>query len=273
MGDSGFFVIIGRVNQVTYVGHATLLIELDGANLLTDPLLTLRVGHLLRTSQVPALSSLPLDAVLLSHLHADHVHLRSLRRLGKDQLLIAPRGSAGYLARHGFHRVVEMEVGDSLRVKDVTIEAAPSDHAGRSIPGRPRTDCLGYIIRGSRSIYFSGDTDLFAGMADIGPALDVALLPVWGWGPTLGPGHMDPYRAAKSLEMLRPTLAIPIHWGTYFPAGLRPFMPTLTSRPPHEFARYAGKIAPEVQVCVLDPGDALGLSGLHTPMGGAGSVY
>lgn len=254
------------MNQVTYIGHATLLIELDGVRLLTDPLLTPRVTHLLRTSQVPELDALRLDAVLLSHLHADHLHLRSLRRLGKERLLVTPRGSAGYLARHGFHHVVEMAAGETRRIKDITITATPSEHAGRPVPGRPRTECLGYIIHGSRNIYFSGDTDLFDGMAAIGSMIDVALLPVWGWGPTLGAGHMDPYRAAKSLEMLRPSLAIPIHWGTYFPAGLRPLMPHLTSRPPYEFAQHANKIAPEVQVCVLDPGDALDLSGFYAQM-------
>jgi len=251
---------------VTYIGHATTLIELDGVRLLTDPLLTPRVSHLLRTTQVPDLDSLPLDAVLLSHLHADHLHLRSLRRLGKERLLVAPRGSAAYLRRHGFHRVVETAVGETVRIGGITVEATPSEHAGRPIPGRPRTDCLGYIVRGSRNIYFSGDTDLFDGMSDIGQAVDVALLPVWGWGPTLGAGHMNPYRAAKSLEMLRPTLAIPIHWGTYFPAGLRPLMPHLTIRPPHEFAQHANKIAPEVQVCVLDPGDALNLSDFYAQL-------
>lgn len=250
------------MNQVTYVGHATLFIELDGVSLLTDPLLTHRVSHLMRMSGVPKLDSIPFDAVLLSHLHADHVHLRSLRLLGRERLLVAPRGSAGYLARHGFNNVTEMSVGDRLHIASggVTVLAVPSKHAGRSIPGRPRTDCLGYIIRGSRNIYFSGDTDLFDGMSAIGQMTDIALLPVWGWGPTLGVGHMDPYRAARSLEMLQPSLAIPIHWGTYYPLGLRPLMSHLTNQSPHEFARYAHEFAPEVQVQVLDPGQGLDLS-------------
>lgn len=255
------------MNLLTYVGHATILIELDGVRLLTDPLLTSRVNHLLRTSELPELDAPRLDAVLLSHLHADHLHLRSLRRLGKEQLLVAPRGSAAFLARYGYHRVVEVAAGETLRIKGVTIEATPADHPPRPLPGRPKTDCLGYIIHGSRHIYFTGDTDLFDGMAAIGSTVDVALLPVWGWGPTLGAGHMDPYRAARSLELLRPSLAIPIHWGTYFPAGLRPLLPDLVRQPPYQFAQFANKIAPEVQVCVLDPGDALDLSNFYDQMG------
>lgn len=255
------------MNQVTYVGHATLLIEMDGVRLLTDPLLTPRVSHLLRTAPVPDLDAPHIDAILLSHLHADHLHLRSMRLAGRDHLIVAPRGAARYLAQHGFNRIVEIAVGETLHLKGVVIEATMADHPPRPLPGRPKTDCLGYIIRGSRNIYFTGDTDLFQGMADIGSTVDVALLPVWGWGPTLGAGHMNPYRAARSLELLRPSLAIPIHWGTYFPAGLRPLLPGMIHHPPYEFARYASRIAPEVQVCVLDPGDALDLTAFYRQMG------
>ncbi len=135
------------------------------------------------------------------------------------------------------------------------------------MPGRPSTDSLGYIIYGKRSVYFTGDTDIFDGMADLSRRVDVALLPVWGWGPTLGAGHMDPYRAARALELLQPSLAIPIHWGTYFPSGLRPIMPRFVAQPPYDFARHANRIAPEVQVCVLDPGDALDLTRFFSQMG------
>lgn len=254
------------MNYLTYIGHATILIHLDGVRLLTDPLLTPRVSHLLRTSTVPDLDAPNLDAILLSHLHADHLHLRSMRLLGTDRQIIAPRGAARYLAEHGFRRVVEIGVGETIRLKGVAIEATPADHPPRPLPGRPKTECLGYVVRGSRHIYFTGDTDIFPGMAAIDPAIDVALLPVWGWGPTLGPGHMDPYRAAQALELLRPSLAIPIHWGTYFPAGLRPLLPQLVRQPPYAFSQAANKIAPEVQVCVLDPGDTLDLSGFYRQM-------
>lgn len=256
------------MNRVRYVGHATILIELDGVRLMTDPLLTLRVSHLLRTSSVPDLDALNLDAILLSHLHADHLHLRSMRRLGNDHLIIAPYGAARFLAQHGFNRVQEIGVGETVVINGVTIEATAADHPARPLPGRPKTECLGFLVRGSHSIYFTGDTDLFDGMADIGPHVDVALLPVWGWGPTLGAGHMDPYRAAKSLELLRPSLAIPIHWGTYFPAGLQPLLPQHVHQPPYAFAQFANRIAPEVQVCVLDPGDALDLTGFYRQMSG-----
>lgn len=261
--------IITAMNQVTYIGHATVLIEIDGVRLLTDPLLTTRVSHLLRTSAVSDVDAPHLDAILLSHLHADHLHLRSMRRLGKEQRIIAPRGSAAWLARHGFRRVTEIGAGEVVRVAGIDIEATPANHPSRTLPGRPRTACLGYLIHGRRDIYFTGDTDLFDGMATIGEHVDVALLPVWGWGPTLGAGHLNPWRAAQALEMLQPSLAIPIHWGTYFPAGLRPLLPGMLNRPPYEFAAYAGRMSPEVQICVLDPGDALNLTAFYRQMGRA----
>ena len=73
---------------------------------------------------------------------------------------------------------------------------------------------MGYLIRGSHQIYFAGDTDLFEGMATLAPDLEIALVPIWGWGPSLGPGHLDPRRAAEALRLLQPLLAVPIHWET-----------------------------------------------------------
>jgi L-ascorbate metabolism protein UlaG (beta-lactamase superfamily) len=113
---------------------------------------------------------------------------------------------------------------------------------------------MGFIIQGSHRTYFAGDTDLFPEMARIGQDLDVALLPVWGWGPRLGNGHMDPLRAAESLPMLRPRVAIPIHWGTFCPIGTG-WMQFL-SRPPRAFAHYAADLAPEVEICILEPGQS-----------------
>jgi L-ascorbate metabolism protein UlaG (beta-lactamase superfamily) len=250
------------VRRITFIGHATLLLEMDGIRLLTDPLLTRVVGHLARHAPVPVVSDWRLDAILISHLHADHLHLPSLRLLGRDTLLLVPRGAGSYLARQGFNRLEEMDPGEIVDIKGVAVEATVADHPGRPMPGRPDTSCIGYVIHASQHVYFTGDTDIFPEMALIGEKIDVALLPVWGWGPTLGIGHMDPLRAAKALELLRPTLAIPIHWGTYFPLGLRMFLPRFLNNPPHEFATHARKLAPGVQINVLKPGESLVLADL-----------
>jgi L-ascorbate metabolism protein UlaG (beta-lactamase superfamily) len=118
---------------------------------------------------------------------------------------------------------------------------------------------LGYLIRGSHQIYFAGDTDLFEGMATLAPGLDIALVPIWGWGPSLGPGHLDPRRAVEALRLLQPLLAVPIHWGTYAPLGFGCLQTALLTDPITEFRRLAAELTPEVEVHVLGLGATLHL--------------
>lgn len=265
------------MNRITYVGHATLLLEVAGQRLLTDPLLRRRVTHLWRTVPLPRSQPQELDAVLISHLHGDHLDLPSLRLLGKDIRLIAPQGTAAYLKWYGFSRVTEVVPGDVVEVNGLAVEATPAAHEGATLPWRPLTPALGYIVHGPQPIYFAGDTDIFPEMATIGQAVDIALLPVWGYGPTLGPGHLDPRRAAESLRLLQPRTAIPIHWGTYFPAGLSSMMPQYLDQPPQEFARHARSLAPDVRTVILQPGHGIDLTAVPpaaaTPMHSIGPSY
>ncbi len=85
--------------------------------------------------------------------------------------------------------------------------------------------------------------------------LDVAMLPVWGWGPTLGPGHMNPRRASEALQLLKPKIAIPIHWGTFHPFGIGHFGLGYMKNPPVEFKKFVSKSSPNVDVRILDPGE------------------
>jgi L-ascorbate metabolism protein UlaG (beta-lactamase superfamily) len=240
-----------------------VLLELDGVRLLTDPVLRNRVWHLRR--QVPgadATKYADVDAVLVSHLHFDHLDLPSLKRLGRSVPLVVPRGGGSLLVRRGFRRVVEVEPGEEVRIGALTILATHAEHDGLRLPLLPlgaKAPALGYVLRGSRRIYFAGDTDLFEGLVEIGRDLDVALLPIWGWGPSAGPGHLDPRRAAEALRLLRPLLAVPIHWGTYAPLGLGRVQSTLQSDPVKAFRREAAGIAPEVKVRVLGLGETLWL--------------
>jgi L-ascorbate metabolism protein UlaG (beta-lactamase superfamily) len=118
---------------------------------------------------------------------------------------------------------------------------------------------VGYVDEGPSRVYWAGDTALFEGMRDLGADLDLALLPIWGWGPSLGSGHLDPEDAARALQMLRPRLAVPVHWGTLAPLGARRLWPWLFERPGREFVEWAGRLAPEVDVRVLAPGESLPL--------------
>jgi L-ascorbate metabolism protein UlaG (beta-lactamase superfamily) len=253
--------MIGAPNRITYVGHATVLVELDGARLLTDPLLRSRFAHLRRHTPLPdAEVTERIDAVLLSHLHLDHVDLRSLRQLGAQTLLLAPAGAGRFLRRSGFARVRELAPGDTAEVTGVEVKATPAHHEGRRGPLGPTAEAIGFDIRGTRRIYFAGDTDLFQAMEELAGQLELALLPVWGWGPSLGHGHLDPDRAARAAALLRPRIAVPIHWGTYFPIGLARWRGKRLRDPPLEFARRVAELAPAVEVRVLGPGTSLSFS-------------
>ena len=196
-----------------------------------------------------------MDAVLISHVHRDHLDLHSLSALEGAPLLVGPRGLGDLLRGRGFDHVVELEVGESANVAGVRVLATAAHHPTRRGWRSPWVPSLGFVIEGGARIYFAGDTDVYPGMAQLAP-LDLALLPVWGWGPSLGEGHMNPHTAAEALQLLRPRMAVPIHWGTYWPAGRRGRGLT---QPPHEFAREAGELAPHVQVRILAPGETLEL--------------
>jgi L-ascorbate metabolism protein UlaG (beta-lactamase superfamily) len=241
---------------MTWVGHATALLEIDGMRVLTDPVLRSWVGPLERTAAAPSPEdSDEIDAVLLSHLHADHTDIPSLRRIGRATPVLAPKGAGAWLSRRGLEDVHELAPGETHRLGPLKVSATRAVHDGRRRPFGPSAEAVGYVVSGSRSsVYFAGDTDLFPDMAHLNGGIDLALLPVWGWGRTLGPGHLDPDRAATAAELIRPALAVPIHWGTFaLPGGLSGLPDT--EHPAREFARVAGDRAPDVGVRMLRPGE------------------
>jgi L-ascorbate metabolism protein UlaG (beta-lactamase superfamily) len=246
-----------RAASITYVGHATTLVDLAGVRLLTDPLLRNRVAHLRRAAKVDPGALRGVDAVLISHLHYDHLDLPSLERLGRDMPVVAPHGAGSLIRRKaGVKNVVELRAGDEITIGAVTVRATNAAHDTGRMPMGSRADPLGYVITGDgRSIYFAGDTDVFDEMAEIGP-VDVALLPIWGWGPTMGPGHMDPTRAAQAAALLGAATAIPIHWGTYYPIHLgMQGPPDFLNTPPALFEQAIAEQAPTTDVRVLAPGE------------------
>jgi len=241
-------------DRIAFLGHATALIELDGVRLLTDPLLRGRVAHLRR--QAPPVASdlfAQPDAVLISHLHHDHLDLPSLRILGRDTPLVVPAGAGAWLRRRGFVAVTELGVGAVTEVGALTVSAVEARHDGRR-PGGPGAQAQGYLVSGARAVYFAGDTERFAGMSGLSRSPDVALLPVAGWGPTLGPGHMDPLDAARAVQLIQPRIAIPVHWGTLAPIGLGRRYRTRLGDPPRLFAEHVKSLAPNVEVRILAPG-------------------
>jgi L-ascorbate metabolism protein UlaG (beta-lactamase superfamily) len=251
--------------RIVYVGHSTVLLEMDGVRLLTDPLLR-RLLHLRRVGKVSSDTLADVDAVLISHLHFDHLDFPSLQRLGRDVPLVVPRGAAGLVQGKGFSSVTELAVGDELRIGAVAVRGTPALHDAARSPFGRRAEPIGYVVDGPLAVYFAGDTDLFDGMSALGP-VDLALVPISGWGPRLGPGHLDPRAAAEAVRRTGASTAIPIHWGTYFPLhmALRG-RPAFLERPAEEFEAHMREVAPGVEVHTLRPGEEIVL---EAPRAGA----
>jgi L-ascorbate metabolism protein UlaG (beta-lactamase superfamily) len=262
--------------RITYVGHATVLIEVGGLRILTDPVLRSRLGHLRRYGMVPSPQTTEsIDAVLVSHLHADHLDRASLRLITSTPAVLGPRGAGALLSWPGSGTLHELAAGESVDLvptdpfdegpDSVHITATAALHDGRRPPFGPSAEAIGFEIRSPAGrIYFAGDTDIFAGMDRIAGSeddpLDVALLPIWGWGPRLGPGHMDPIGAAEAVKLLRPRLVIPIHWGTLFPIGLGSIASRHLREPPRRFAAQVAERIPETEVAVLEPGASIAVT-------------
>lgn len=253
----------GAQTRITYVGHATVLIEMDGTRIMTDPALGRWLGPLLRLGPVPDHAvRAGLDLVLISHLHLDHMDVPSLRRLSPDVPLVLPRHGADLLQRRGFANVRGVAVGDRFRAGPVEVVVTPANHPGQRYPRGVDGEAVGYLVQGSHTVYFAGDTAWFEGMREIQPRPQVALLPVGGWGTSASEdNHLGPLSAARALTLLSPDLAIPIHWGTYSPPGLLHVRAKRTAEGARSFQRHAHDLAPGVDVRVVSPGHCVTFNG------------
>jgi L-ascorbate metabolism protein UlaG (beta-lactamase superfamily) len=240
------------VTVITWLGHSSVIVEMDGARIVLDPVLRRRVAHLKREAAVPVSDLGQIDAVLLSHTHRDHLDVPSLVQIGRSLPVIVPLDDGSVLRRRGFSHVVEVTAGDELTIGSLAVEVTRADHGAVRRFIRARSVAVSFVIRGSRSVYFAGDTDLFPEMSEVAP-VDVALLPISGWGPRLPAGHLNPRRAAEALRLIRPSTAVPIHWGTYHTM----YAASPTDAAAMAFVHEAAELAPDVAVRVLRPGEAL----------------
>ena len=196
-----------------------------------------------------------IDAVLISHLHHDHLDLPSLRLIGQSTRVVAPRHGRALLRRAGFGNVHEVRPGDRLDIAGVQLLTTRAIHLGLRAPLGPWGGCVGFVIGATPRVYFAGDTQAFSAMTALDP-IDVALMPIAGRGPVLGPGHMGPAAAVDALRLIRPRVVIPIHWGSLVPFGLHHRTWSYLTQPPLEFAERMRRQLPNVQVQILQPGQS-----------------
>ena len=252
--------------RITYVGQGTVLIEMDGLRILTDPVLKRWVGPLRRYGPLPDQAVRHgIDAVLISHLHIDHLDPSSLKLLPKTAVVIGPPLTAQTVRRVGFKTVVETRRDTTLHLGEVEVKAVHARHTRRRWVVSMASEPLGFVVQGTSTIYFAGDTGVFEGMEDLHERIDVALLPIETWGVRPPEGrHLSPRSAVKALGLLRPRLAIPIHWGTLYVPGSAYVGREATyawfrrtKRRPEAFSALAAETVPDVKVRVLDPGQSV----------------
>jgi L-ascorbate metabolism protein UlaG (beta-lactamase superfamily) len=237
--------------RLTWLGHSSVLVETSGVRVVADPLLRRRIGALRRVHRLPRtareLTDRGVDAVVISHLHHDHCDVPSLRALAAPMVIVPP-GAGWWLDERGLSGVVELAPGEALGLgSGVRVVATPAEHLGRREPWGPTAMAVGHLIEGSRTAWLAGDTSLFAGMsrlADLSTAgrIDVAAVPVWGWGPHLGSGHLDPDLAAEAIARTGVRHAVPVHWGTLHPAFLRRAMTEQLDTPGRRFAEALARL-------------------------------
>jgi L-ascorbate metabolism protein UlaG (beta-lactamase superfamily) len=201
---------------VTFAGHATVIARYHDLAVAFDPMLGRWLGGVRRAVE-PGLA--PADfadvrLVLISHRHADHLHLPTLRRMPRSATVVVPAGAAGAVSGLGFARVVELQPGTDLELRGVQVIAAATSHGDDDLARG-----LSYVLRGDGpSAYLCGDSGYFSGFADLGArfAPDIALLPIGGFLPaSFRSRHMSPLDALYAFEDLRSRMLVPIHHGAF----------------------------------------------------------
>jgi L-ascorbate metabolism protein UlaG (beta-lactamase superfamily) len=205
--------------SVTFGGHASAIVRYPGPSGLAiafDPMLGRWIGGVRRAVE-PGLAPgdfSDVGLILISHRHADHLHLPTLARLPRTATVAVPAGAAGSVSALGFSRVVELQPGADLELRGVHVVATAASHGEGDL-----ARALSYVVRGDGpSAFLCGDSGYFSGFADVGAryAPDIALLPIGGFMPvSFRARHMSPLDALYAFEDLRSRLLVPIHHGAF----------------------------------------------------------
>lgn len=214
--------------QVTWIGHASFLIQTEGMNVLVDPVWSRWLGFVKRVRQ-PGLEIEdlpPIHAVLITHAHFDHLHLGALKRIGQGQPIIVPRGVGRLVQKSGFGEVIELDLWARVQCGPLEITFTPSKHWGARMVHDVHRGFGGFLIRNEsgRTVYHCGDSAYFEGFTRIGEHsdIDLAMLPIGAYDAMSGREvHMNPEEALTAFSDLRAGHMVPMHYGT-FPLGGEP---------------------------------------------------
>lgn len=256
----------GTEPTITWVGHSTLLVQLEGVNVLTDPIWSNRAGPFgfgpkrlvppgLRFEDLP-----PIDVVLISHDHYDHLDVRTVQALARvhHPRFFVPLGLGAWLAGHGVPDAVELDWWQRRAYRGLTFVATPAQHdSGRGLTDQNlRLWCSWAVLGHQRRFFFAGDTGYSRALASIGAQLgpfDVAAIPIGGYS-AFGahhPNHVSPEEGVQLFEDVRGRLLVPMHWGT-FALNLEPFR-----EPPERLLAEATRRSLEQHMAVLNPGQSI----------------
>lgn len=212
--------------QITWVGHATYVVQIGGLTVLTDPVWSQRIPGV-RPRVTPAgldWAALPrIDAVVISHNHYDHLDAPTIRRLPKNTPILVPAGLAQWFRRRGFHDVTDLDWWEAREIGGVSFDFVPAHHwSRRTLTDTNRSLWGGWVLTtgGGTRVYFAGDTGYghwFGEIAARYPGIDVALLPVGAYEPNwfMKPVHMNPPEAVRACVDLGARRMATMHWGTF----------------------------------------------------------
>lgn len=212
-------------DALTWIGHATYLVQLGGSSALIDPVMSSRIAGVIPRNVAPGLDwpALPkIDLVLVTHNHRDHMDAPTLQKLGPDPVFVVPRGLGSWFERAGLRRVLEMQWWQREEVAGIGVTFVPAEHWSRRGLNDVNTSWWGgYVLeRGGIRVYHSGDTAWFDGFKLIGErcgAIDAAMLPIGAYAPRwfMQRQHMNPEDAARAFVALGAARFVAMHWGTF----------------------------------------------------------